>query len=109
MINVDTIKRDARANIKDWPVTIRYGGVTMQADLNAGGGAGILLDGGTLEDSTLTFTAIADDFTKLPEPFKLLELKLANGKWKKLNIVNVPDLLDPLSPTITIITNTEEK
>lgn len=109
-IDQATLKRDAQAVIADWPVQARYKGKLLTVRIYNSGTMGMILEGGILDDATITVTAIADDFGKRPpEPFELFEFQQRDGKWRKFSIKDVPNRFDPLTPTYTLILNTEEK
>ncbi len=109
MIDSDTLKRDARANILDWPVKARYKGRPLTVGLQAVEDVESLMSGGILDDMALSVLAIADDFNVTPKRFDSFEIQLADGTWKRLEIRNVPDRLDPLGPTFTIYLQSPHK
>ncbi len=100
MIDPAIIKRDAQANIADWPVTIRFpvGGTQITAAFSATDDVSVLMPGGLLDNPTATLLAIRSDFAVLPEPRDLIELRLANNTWKTFEIKSVPEYYDPLLP-----------
>jgi len=44
-----------------------------------------------------------------PQPRDLIELRLRNGSWVELEIQKIPDLYDPLSPTMTLVVGNPAK
>ena len=108
-IDPNVFKRDAQANIADWAVTIRHREKEIQAALNATADALDPLMGGLLDDMQLTLMVIEDDFVELPQPRDLIELRLKDGSWLELEIQKVPDLYDPLLPTVTLIVGNPAK
>jgi len=108
-IDPSVIKRDAQANIAEWAVTIRHREKEIQAALNATADALDPLMGGLLDDMQITLVVIADDFVADPQPRDLIELRLRNGAWVELEIQKIPDLYDPLSPTMTLVVGNPAK
>src|SRR6266849_5398563 len=108
-IDPNVLKRDAQANIADFAVTIRHREKEIQAGLNATADALDPLMGGLLDDMQMTLTVVEDDFVELPQPRDLIELRLKNGAWVELEIQKVPDLYDPLLPTVTLIVGNPAK
>ena len=103
-IDPSVIKRDARSNIADWPATIRHNQREIIVHCNATSDVSTVLDGGLLDEMSLTLIAISDDFgDALPQPRDLVELQLKNGTWREFEITSVPDLYDPNSPTIQLV------
>lgn len=98
MIDPDIIKRDAQANIADWPVTIRFGGAQIRAGLYASEDISGLMPGALLDNPTMTVLAIRSDFTVLPKPRDLIDLQLADGSWKTFEVKSVPEYYDPILP-----------
>jgi len=108
-IDAAVLKRDAQANIADWPVTIRHREKEMNASLNATADALDAVMGGLLDDWSLTLVVIADDFVAPPQPRDLLEIRMADGSWVEGEIQKVPDLYDPLGPTFTMMVGNPAK
>jgi hypothetical protein len=103
-IDTSVLKRDAQANIADWPATIRHHAREITVHCNAGSDISDVLEGGLLDDMSITLVAISDDFGgDLPQPRDLLELQLKDGSWQEFEIQRVPDLYDPNSPTIQLV------
>ncbi len=105
MIDPAVIKRDAQANILDWPVQARHLGRQITVALMAIQDIEALLGeaSGLLDDMNLSIVAILDDFgDKPPRPRDTFEIQLSNGKWKKFDVASTPDFYDPVSPTLTI-------
>ncbi len=102
MINAAVIKRDAQANIADWPVTIRHREKEIIVHLSATSDTLDPLMGGLLDDMSITLVAVSDDFVALPQPRDLLTIRLRDGSWIEFEIQRVPDFYDPLSPTIQL-------
>ena len=105
MIDPTVLKRDAQANILDWPVIARHLGRSITVGLMATQDIEVLLSegAGLLDDMSLMVTAISDDFgDRLPKHRDEFQIQLKNGKWKKFEVSGVPDYYDPLTPTITI-------
>jgi len=108
-IDPSVIKRDAQANIGDWSVTIRHREKEIRAALNATADALDPLMGGLLDDMQITLVVIADDFVADPQPRDLLEIRLRDGSWREFEIQKIPDLYDPLSPTMTLVVGNPAK
>ena len=104
MIDSAALKRDAQANIADWPVTIRHYYNSTQYDqvtagLNSRDDISQLMEGGLLDKPSVDIIAIADDFVHgLPANRDRVDLLLA-GNWIQLEVKSTPDAYDPLGPT----------
>jgi hypothetical protein len=107
VIDTATLKRDAQADIADWPVLIRhyYDGVSyveVVAGLNTEDDLSVLQAGGLLDDVSMGIIAIADDFAVhgLPKSRDRVDLQLRDASWKRLEVKRTPDFYDPLAATI---------
>ncbi len=104
MIDQAVIERDARSNISDWPVTIRFNGREIVCGLSSNSDVFSVLEGATLDDFELQLMAIVTDFGgQLPEHLELIELKLRDGTWKECEVRRRPDAFDPISPTVQLV------
>lgn len=110
MIDQDTLKRDARANISDWPATIKHRGRKIIVQCSADADSLAVSASGLLDDMSLTFVGIVDDFgERRPQTLDEIDLQMANGRWLKLEVKSTPDYYDPLGPTIQFTAGSPDK
>jgi len=110
MIDRSVIERDARANIADWPVTIRFHGRTLTVHLSSTSDVSDVLTGALLDDMQITLVCMVSDFGgDLPDLRDLLEVQLRDGKWKQFEVQRRPDFYDPLQPFLQLNLGSPEK
>jgi hypothetical protein len=106
MIDQDALKRDAQADIADWPIQLRHYYNATQFDqvtcgLNATDDMSLLMDGGLLERMDGEIMAIADDFVNgFPKNRDRVDILQADGvTWLRFEVKHTPDVFDPLGAT----------
>jgi hypothetical protein len=110
MIDQAALKRDAQANISDWPTQARFRGKPLTVGLSSAQDAELLMAGGILDDRTFVITAIADDIGEpVPRKYEKFQILLSNGSWLNCEIAGAPDKFDPLGVTVTILLQSPHK
>lgn len=109
MLDRDTLSRDLKNCINEFPVTVRHRGRQFTARLNATEDVMQTLDGGLRDNMSIGIIADKRDFKNIPPKSMDDFYVLNNGKWIKFQIRNIPDSFDPMSPGLTINLQSPEK
>ena len=115
-IDPAVIQKDARADIADWPATIRHWYDAdhyneAQVNVYAATEQSILVGGGLVDSMYLSIYAILDDLIPPPQNRDRVDVLVKgesetfdyediDGKWQKMSVKRTQDYFDPLLPTV---------
>jgi hypothetical protein len=109
MLDRDTLARDLGNCIGEVPVTVRHKNRTFSARLYATEDMLQTLDGGLRDNMSIQVIASRNSFRNIP-PRSMDDFFVENnGKWIRLQIRNVPDYYDQISPGYTINLQSPDK
>jgi hypothetical protein len=109
MLDRETLARDLKNCINEFPVTCRHKGHQFTARLNTTDEIMQTLDGGLRDNMSISIIADSRDFKNM-QPRSMDEFQvLFNGKWIKFQIRSVPDYYDPMYPGVWINLQSPQK
>lgn len=116
MIDQSVLKRDLQNCIADWPAQLRHyysstnPAAFQQATVNVNTLDDIsqLLEGGLLDNMTMTILAVAADFTFTPRNRDRCDVQMSDGTWLRLEVKRMPDYYAPLGPELIFTLGTPE-
>jgi hypothetical protein len=103
MIDLETLNRNLRDCIQQFPMTARHMGREFQVWQNATADVMQVMEGGTRDTMLIQIVAARVEFGGLlPKSMDDFMLLMGNEQWITFQVRDVPDYYDALAPVLTI-------